>query len=213
MSALATGLLSQITKLLSDPSDVDLWSKIATNLTSETGLEQVLHYTKLTPTIEEHIRKITAQYIGKAEADVLCDIVQNNKELCFSKYINHFNIHSNGLVVITINYDRLIKYACEVNGVRVDNLFVGKFQARFEPQQSKYMFCKNLVKRGDKTVVKFASRVTVFKPHGCLSWNIVDDIPFSIPQSCCDDVLIITLGINKYKEGYNTPFGTHRAKS
>ncbi len=60
MSALATGLLSQITKLLSDPSDVDIWSKIATNLTSETGLEQVLHYTKLTPTIEEHIRKITA---------------------------------------------------------------------------------------------------------------------------------------------------------
>lgn len=213
MSALATELLSQIPQLLSDPSDVDIWSKIATNLTSGTGLEQALHDTKPTPTIEEHIRKITAQYIGKAEADVLSDIVRNNKELRFSKYLNHFNIRNNGLVVITTNYDRLIEYACEVNGIRVDKLFVGKYLARFEPEQSKYMFCKNLVKRGGKTVAEFAPRVTVFKPHGCLSWHMIDGIPYSIPRSCFDDALIITPGINKYKEGYNTPFDTHRAKA
>ena len=136
MSALARELSSQIPKLLSDPSDVDIWSKIATNLISGTGLEQALHDTEPTPTIEEHVRKITAQYIGKAEAEVLSDIVRNNKELRFSKYLNHFNIRNNGLAVITTNYDRLIEYACEVNGIRVDNLFVGKFFARFEPEQS-----------------------------------------------------------------------------
>ena len=116
MAALATELLSQIPQLLSDPSDMDIWSKIATNLTSGTGLEQALHDTKPTPTIEEHIRKITAQYIGKAEADVLSNIVRNNKELRFSKYLNHFNIRNNGLVVITTNYDRLIEYDCFLLG-------------------------------------------------------------------------------------------------
>ncbi len=213
MSALAKELLSQIPKLLSNSSDVAIWSQIEANLMSGTGLEQALHDTKPTLAIEELIRKITAQYIGKAEAAVLSDIVRNNKELRFSKYLNHFNIRNNGLVVITTNYDRLIEYACEVNGVRVDNLFVGKFLARFEPEQSKYMFCKNLVRRGGKTVAEFAPRVAVFKPHGCLSWHMVDGIPFSIPQSCFDDALIITPGINKYKEGYNSPFDTHRTKA
>lgn len=213
MSALATELMSRMPSLLSDPSDADIWSKIATNMNSGTGLEQALHDIKPTPAIEEHIRKITAQYIGNAEADVLSDIVKNNKELRFSKYLNHFNIRNNNFVVITTNYDRLIEYACEINGIRVDNLFVGKFLARFDPEHSKYLFCKNIVKRGGKTVAEFAPRVTVFKPHGCLSWHMVDGIPFSLTQSCFDDALIITPGINKYKEGYNAPFDTHRAKA
>lgn len=213
MPKLALELQSRIPALLSDPSDVDIWSKIATNLTSGVGLEQALHNTKPTATIEEHIRRITAEYIGKAEADVLIDIIRNNKELRFSKYLRHFNIRNNGLVVVTTNYDRLIEYACEANGIRVDNLFVGRFLARFEPDQCKYMFCKNLARRGSKTVAEFSPRVTVFKPHGCLSWHMIDGIPYSIPHAPFDDTLIITPGINKYKEGYNAPFDTHRAKA
>ena len=213
MSALATELLTKLPSLLSDPNDVATWAKISSDLSLGVGLERALHNTKPTPTIEENIRKLTAQYIGYAETNVLHDILCNNKELRFSKYLNHFNIRNNGLVVITTNYDRLIEYACEVSGIRVDNLFVGKFFARFEPEQSKYMFCKNLVKRGSKTVAEFSPKVTVLKPHGCLSWHMVDGLPYSIPQSFYDDSLIITPGINKYKEGYNTPFDTHRAKA
>lgn len=213
MSALAKELLSKIPALLTDLNDVDIWSKITADLSSGVGLEQALHNTKPTFTIEENIRKTTAQYIGNAEAEVLFDIVRTNKELRFSKYLNHFNIRKNGMVVVTTNYDRLIEYACEVNGICVDNLFVGKFLARFEPEQSKYMFCKNIVKRGSKNIAEFSPRVTIYKPHGCLSWHMIDGIPYSIPQSCFDDALIITPGINKYKEGYNTPFDTHRAKA
>ena len=213
MSKLASELQSRIPMLLSDRSDIDIWSKIATNLSSGVGLEHALHDTKPTPTIEEHIRRITAEYIGKAEADVLIDVIRNNKELRFSKYLKHFSIRNNGLVVVTTNYDRLIEYACEVNGIRVDDLFVGRFLARFEPDQSKYVFCKNLARRCGKTVAEFSPRVTVYKPHGCLSWHMVDGIPYSIPHASFDDALIITPGINKYKEGYNAPFDTHRAKA
>ena len=213
MSALSTELLSKLPALLTDSDDAKVWAKIATDLSSGVALEQALHNTKPTPTIEENIRATTARYIGKAEENVLIDIVRNNKKLRFSKYLNHFTIRNNGLVVITTNYDRLIEYACEVNGIRVDNLFVGKFLARFEPEQSKYMFCRNFVKRGGKNVAEFSPRVTVLKPHGCLSWHLVDGVPYSIPQVCFDDTLIITPGINKYKEGYNAPFDTHRARA
>lgn len=213
MSALATELQTKLPKNLSDLNDVAIWSKISCDLSSGVGLEQALHNTEPTPVIEENIRKTTAQYIGEAEKKVLYDIIRNNKELRFSKYLNHFNIRNNGLVVITTNYDRLIEYACEVGGIRVDNLFVGKYFARFEPEQSKYMFCKNLVKRSGKLVAEFSPKVTVLKPHGCLSWHMVDDVPYSIPHSFFDDSLIITPGINKYKEGYNMPFDTHRAKA
>ncbi len=213
MAALATEILTKMPAHLSTSSDVDVWSKIATDLSSGVGLEQALHNTKPTSTIEENIRKITAQYIGKAETEVLFDMVRNNRELRFSKYLNHFNIRNNGLTVITTNYDRLIEYACEVSNICVDNLFVGKYFSRFEPEQSKYMFCKGLAKRGGKNVAEFFPRVTVLKPHGCLSWHMVDGVPYSIPQSFFNDSLIITPGINKYKEGYNMPFDTHRVKA
>lgn len=212
MSELAAELQARIPALLSDPDDTAVWSKISTDLSSNIGLEQALHNTKPTPAIEERIRKATAQYIGHAETRILYDLVRGHRELRFSNYISHFNLR-NGHVVITTNYDRLIEYACEIMGIRVDNLFVGKFFAHFEPEQSKYMFCRNLVKRGGKLSAEFSPRVTVLKPHGCLSWHMVDGIPYSIPQSFFDDSLIITPGINKYKEGYNMPFDTHRSKA
>ncbi len=213
MSALAEKLQTTVPPLLSASDDIDIWSKISADLSSGMGLEQALHNTKPTPIIEENIRKTTAQYIGNAETNVLCDIVNGNRELRFSKYISHFNIRNNGHVVITTNYDRLIEYACEVKGIRVDNLFVGKYFAHFEPEQSKYMFCKNMVKRAGRIVPEYASKVTVLKPHGCLSWHMVDGLPYSIPQALFEDSLIITPGINKYKEGYNVPFDTHRSEA
>lgn len=212
MYELATELQVKIPASLTDAHDIALWSKIAADLSSGISLEQALHNTEPTPAIEENIRETTAQFIGNAETAVLNNLVRGKKELRFSKFLDHFNIR-NGLVVITTNYDRLIEYACEVKGIRVDNLFVGKFFAHIEPEQSKYMFCKNLVKRGGKLVAEFSPRVTVLKPHGCLSWHMVDGVPYSIPQSFFNDSLIITPGINKYKEGYYMPFDIHRTKA
>lgn len=213
MPALAKKLIAELPSHLSNSDDVTTWSKISDDLSSGIDLEQALHNTKPTATIEENIRKITAHYIGNAEQSVLSDIVYNNKELRFSKYLHHFNIRNNGLVVITTNYDRLIEYACEACSVRVDNLFVGKYIAQFEPEQSKYTFGKNLVKRNGKSSIEFAPKVTVLKPHGCLSWHMIDGVPYSVSQPFLDNSLIITPGINKYKEGYNMPFDTHRAKA
>ena len=52
MSALATELLSKLPALLIESDDLDIWAKIAADLSSGVMLEQALHNTKPTPTID-----------------------------------------------------------------------------------------------------------------------------------------------------------------
>ena len=213
MSKLAIKLQSDIPSLVSIKEDKDIWNAIATNLASGVALEKALQITKPNEYIEDCIRKVTAEYIGKAESEVLQKIVHKEQTLRFEEYIDRFNIRNNGITVITTNYDRLIEYACEHRGVRVDTLFVGKYIAHFSPEHSKFEFISNIAKRAGKQVALFAPKITVLKPHGCLSWHMIDGEPYSIPNYPGDDCLIITPGINKYKEGYSVPFDTHRNKA
>lgn len=213
MRDLACELQTKIPPLLADPGDRDLWDRIKTDLAAGIGLEQVLHSNKPTPVIEESIRKVTASYIGDAEALVLRDVIQGKRLLRFSEYLDHFNIRNTGFAVVTTNYDRLIEYACECKNLCVDTLFVGKYLAHFLPDGSKYMYCNGTVKVGGNRKLTFAPKVTVLKPHGCLSWHQIGDLPFSIPNYPHEDCLIITPGLNKYKEGYSDPFDTHRARA
>ncbi|MBD5118860.1 MAG: SIR2 family protein [Clostridiales bacterium] len=214
MKELSVELTAKVPLLLSDASDISVWNKIDSDLSANVGLEQALHNTEPSPYIEDCIRKITAKFIGSAETKVLLDIIQRGKVLRFTEYLHHFNIRNNGLVVVTTNYDRLIEYACEYNNIRVDTLFIGRFLAHFEPEQSRYSFCQNIVKRpGKKPEAVFAPKVTILKPHGCLSWHMVNGEPYSIPNYPFDDCLIITPGVNKYKEGYSNPFDAHRTRA
>lgn len=213
MSGLANELQDKIPSFLQVQEDIDIWEKISADLSNNIGLEKSLHNTRPSAHIEEKIREITANYIGNAEQAVLLNILHQHRTLRFSEYLRHFNIRNNGLTVITTNYDRLIEYACEINGIRIDTLFVGKYFAKYTPEQSKYTFCKKMRKQNGKTVAEYAPKVTILKPHGCLSWHLVNGEPYSIPHAPFEDSLIITPGIDKYKEGYNVPFDTHRAKA
>lgn len=53
----------------------------------------------------------------------------------------------------------------------------------------------------------------ILKPHGCLSWHLINSIPYSLPDYSIEDSLIITPGLNKYREGYSVPFDIHRARA
>ena len=214
MSKLSLELQNKIPSFLKDSEDIKLWDTISKDLLAGVGLEQALHNTKPSSHIEDNIRTITANFIGDAEKEVLSDIITGKKVLRFADYLAHFNIRNNGLVVVTTNYDRLIEYACEYKGLRIDTLFVGRFLAHFAPDKSKYSFCEGLVKRSGKQIAPvFAPKITVLKPHGCLSWHMINGEPYSISDYPLDDCLIITPGVNKYKEGYSVPFDTHRTKA
>lgn len=214
MGDLAKELMTKIPKMLKKADDKKIWNRIDKDLASGIGLESALHNTKPNVNIEECIRKVTAIYIGKADKKVFEDIVRNGNDLRFSEYLQRFNIRNQGMTVITTNYDRLIEYACEINGIMVDTLFTGKYLARFKPDQSKYSSCIGVQKRNGKgTTLQYAPRVTVLKPHGCLSWHLINGIPYSLANYSLEDSLIITPGLNKYREGYSVPFDSHRAQA
>lgn len=213
MSQLAEELQRKIPGQLAETEDKTIWSQIDSDLSKGIGLEEALHNTRPSSYIEECIRQVTARYVGDADKKIFEDIVRKRKALRFSEYLKHFTIRDQGLTVITTNYDRLIEYACESSGIMVDTLFVGKYLARFNPEQSKYVSCIGVQKRNNKTSLKYAPKVTVLKPHGCLNWHLLDGIPYSVARYSVDDSLIITPGLNKYREGYSDPFDTHRSKA
>lgn len=214
MLELAKELQRQIPTLLVEPDDVKNWGKIESDLTNGIGLEEALHNTKPNLHVEEFIRKVTARFIGEADNKVFNDILTGGKQLRFSEYLRQFNIRGQGMTVITTNYDRLIEYACETNDIMADTLFTGKYIASYKPKQSKYAACIGTQRKSSKGVkLEFSPRVTVLKPHGCLSWHLINDVPYSIPNYILENSLIITPGLNKYREGYSVPFDTHRSRA
>ena len=213
MSALAIELKDKIPKFIIEETDIVNWNAISDRLVAGEGLEEALHNEKPTSAVEEKIREITAAFIRSAEKEVLNNVLLGFSRFRLSDYLQRFNIRNNGLTIITTNYDRLVEYSCEIDGIRVDNLFVGKFISKFSPDESKYSFCKKIRNLKGQSRVEYSPKVTILKPHGCLSWYQIDGSVRSIPYIERDDCLIITPGINKYKEGYNEPFDTHRARA
>lgn len=210
MFELANELQTKITPLLTDVNDIALWKAICIDLKSGIGLEQALHNNKPSSFIEDKIRNITAHFIGNYESVVLKELIQGGRTLRFSEYLKRFNISEANHTIITTNYDRLIEYSCEFMHVCVDTLCVGKYLAHFLPDKSKYLYCSGTKKVGNKQKLTFKPKVTVLKPHGCLSWHMVLGEPYAIPNYTFDDCLIITPGLDKYRRGYNVPFDTHR---
>lgn len=214
MGELAKELQAKIPILLSALDDIKNWESIGSDLTKGVGLEEALHNTKPSTYVEECIRKVTARYIGEADKRIFADIIKNGKQLRFSEYLQRFTIRNQGMTVITTNYDRLIEYACETNDIMADTLFTGKYIARYKPEQSKYASCIGVQRKNGKGMkLQYSPRVTILKPHGCLSWHLINGVPYSVPSYSIEDSLIITPGLNKYREGYSVPFDTHRARA
>lgn len=214
MKALSGKLMEDMPQHLSQATDISQWNKIQGELRSGKGLEEVLHQFNPSHLVEQNIQAITAKYIRDEETKIITQVITNGRVLRFSEYLDHFTIRGAGLTVITTNYDRLIEYACEYRQIEVDTLFRGTFYAHFSPETSQYAFCNGLAKvRRKQRVINYCPKVTVLKPHGSLNWYIIHERPYLIPGYESDDCLIITPGINKYKEGYNIPFDTHRGKA
>lgn len=214
MGNLANELKIKMATLIETEEDKEKWTKITEHFDRGLGLEQTLHEVEPTKSLEQNIRLLTANYIRSKEEDALKRVIIENDSFRLSEYLKRFNIRSNDLTIITTNYDRLVEYSCELVDLRVDNLFVGKYFSKYLPSESKYSFCVG-VKKGKRhnKKIEYAPKIRILKPHGCLSWYLVNDEPVSAPMMREDDCLIITPGANKYREGYNEPFDSQRTKA
>lgn len=216
MSALATHLLTTLPPIV-PPTSVSQWDKIAVSLSSGVDLETTLLTHQPDAVLEALIAQETGHLLSPAEHRVFQDVIAGTKTLRFSRLLRHMLKPDSGIPVITTNYDRLIELSAEVEGLGVDNLFVGHHFGKLDPKESRYSLCRRItekkVGRVRKSYLEYCRHVRVLKPHGSLDWFQGANGPICCSTPLPQKRLLITPGLNKYRGGYDPPFDTHRDRA
>lgn len=208
MGGLAAELRAKVPLQLTTANDIDNWHRID-GLLNTHGLEETLLQEKPTESVENAIRHATAVFITTHEQAIIAEVIAGRK-LRFTDYLEKFTLRGAGITVISTNYDRLIEISAEYRAARVDTQFIGRYLAMFSPGASKSTFIRGITKQGR---AEYSPRVTVLKPHGCLSWYLVNGEPRSIPFAINAERMIITPGANKFAAGYEIPFDQQRVSA
>lgn len=209
MEALADQLVGEMPALVNE-NDKEQWCEVESLLKSGIDLETALLSVKVSTDLESAIVEVTHSFISSYERDIVAEVLNNGRVLRFSRLLPHLLKPNSGIPVITTNYDRLIEIATETIGLAVNNTFSGRYVSSFSPQESLLGLCRKLVQRSKRVILGYAEFVSVYKPHGSLDWFLLNGEPICTALFSPKDKLIITPGENKYKEGYERPFDTHR---
>lgn len=192
--------------------DADLWSRLGP-LVSSKGLEAALHELAPTQTLETTIVARTAELIASREKDIIAEVFAKKKTLRLTRLLPHLIKPQTGLPIVTTNYDRLVEIAAEEAGLGVDTMFVGQFAGTLNEKESRLSFCREVTLRGKEVQWRYRPRVNVFKPHGSLDWYHRDGKPVRYNGDLPSPRLIITPGLNKFRNGYESPFDRHRERA
>jgi SIR2-like protein len=211
MSELGDHLILVVGKVL-PPEDQGAWGRIS-NLVKKKGLESALLTDPPPPAVEAAIAKATSELILAAEEKVISEVFRGIRTLRFTRLIPHLLKPPTGLPIVTPNYDRLIEIACEEAGLGVDTMFVGQFAGELNEVESKLSFLREVKLQGDRVRRRFRDRAVVFKPHGSLDWYHRVGKPVRYSGTLDATRLIITPGLNKFRNGYESPFDRHREKA
>ena len=211
MNALAGYLQATIEASLSD-NDKVLWAELSPVITAD-GLESALSAKPPSATLEAAIVAKTAELIANREREIVTGVFNKTRTLRFTRLLKHLLKPQTGVPVITTNYDRLLEIASEEAGLGVDTLFVGQFAGHLNERESRLSFCREATLRGKTVQFRYRDRVNVFKPHGSLDWYYRDGAPVSYAGDLPLPRLIITPGLNKFRNGYESPFDRHRERA
>ena len=192
-------------------TDQATWKTVDGALDSGVGLEAALQSTTVSDSLDELIRRSSAELIQTKERKVLEEIFSGARQLRFGRLLPHLNPNpGRALPVITTNYDRLLEFAAEIAGFGVNNLFVGNYLGIFDPELSRRQFIKSFTRSKQSIRAIYRPRIDVYKPHGSLGWYELAGKPVqcNIPLDAAQ--FIITPGLTKYRRGYDRPFDKHR---
>lgn len=190
--------------------DAGLWTTIANALENGEGLEAALLKTPPTESLEAWIAKNTCQFLLPKEREIIAGAIRGERILRLTMLLGKILKPSNGLPILTPNYDRLIEVACELAGFHVDTTAIGQYAGGFDYKRSCMGSCRGILMRGRTTVLDHFPRAIVLKPHGSLDWYRTDRGPIRGSIDLELERLIITPGLNKYKAGYSAPFDKQR---
>ncbi|WP_400768713.1 SIR2 family protein [Methylosinus sporium] len=210
-----TELASHLCAVVDDglaPADADCWAMIAP-LISTKGLEGALLEIAPTPALESKIVQKTAELIAARERGIVHQVFARTRTLRFTRLLGQLLKPDAGVQVVTTNYDRLVEIAAEEAGLGVDTMFVGHFAGEMNEHESRMSFCRDVKVQRTRAQLRYRSRVNVFKPHGSLDWYHREGKPVRYSGDLDLPRLIITPGLNKFRNGYESPFDRHREKA
>ena len=212
MGGLKDHLVANVPKRVARES-LPMWTLISQELAKGTDLESTLSKHPPDDALETIIVDETSKLILAEESKIISDVLNNNRCLRLSRLLKHMLKSSNGIPIITTNYDRLVEVAAETAGLGIDSLFVGHNVASFDPMGSRHSLCRSVERRGKSVVRTFCEHVVVLKPHGSLDWFQKGEDPVRCAFPLHGSRLIITPGLNKFRGGYNRPFDAHRERA
>lgn len=215
MAKLAEELQAKIPTQLTATDDISNWQLIDGLLRAGSGLEQALHRYPATEAVEQAIVSTTLNYLLPHEAAVMGNVICNGKVLRLTRLFSHLLKPPKGIPIVTPNYDRLIELAAEIAGLGVDTMFVGSTFATFDEHKSRESFLSDIqsMKNHKGTRRVYRDRISLYKPHGSFDWYRVGDNPYRIPFNLEQQRLLITPGVHKFRQGYDTPFDKHRERA
>jgi len=211
MGELANHLEATVGASLS-AADQDCWAEVVP-LVRAKGLEAALLEKAPTASLEAAIASSTVDIIARHERKVIEEVFAKTRTLRFTRLLKHLLKPATGVSVVTTNYDRLLEIAAEEAGYGVDTMFVGYFAGHLDEQESKLSFLREVTLKKDKVRYHYRQRVNIFKPHGSLDWYVRDGKPVRHSGDLRLPRLIITPGLNKFRNGYESPFDSHRERA
>jgi len=215
MSDLRDHLLAEVPSRIHGKEFLPEWQAIKARLEEGADIESALQELPPPPGLEAVIRDLTASLTLDAELKVVTEVISGKKTLRFASLLKHVLKPNTGVPVITTNYDRLLEIASECAGLGADTLFVGRNVGILNPKESSLSFCRDYRKspKAGQIQLLFKRRVIILKPHGSLDWFMFDEEPVFCSYPLDFPRLIITPGVNKYRQGYGRPFDVHRERA
>ena len=211
MGELATHLCATVGGAL-EPADAAAWLALEPQIRA-VGLEAALLQHPPTSSLESAIVERSAELIGLRERQIVEEVFTHKRVLRFTRLLAHILKPTAGIPVVTTNYDRLIEIAAEEAGLGADTMFVGHFAGALNEQESRLSYCREVTLRGKQVQWRYRARVNIFKPHGSLDWYHRAGKPVRYSGDLALPRLIITPGLNKFRNGYESPFDRHRERA
>ncbi len=191
-------------------TDAMLWNQIKAVLDADEGLESALLKQPPSETLEVWIAQRTCELLIPKEREVVSAVLRGDRSLRLTTFLAKVLKPTNGLPILTPNYDRLIEVACEMAGFHVDTTAVGHYAGAFDHARSCMGSCRGITTRARTIVLDHFPRAIVLKPHGSFDWYLSGNDARRCSLDLDLERLIITPGLNKYRAGYDSPFDKHR---
>ena len=198
MWALAQHLVKDIATDDLGANEQGLWQQFCTLLGGEVDLESALHQVQLSADLVEKVVVSTWNLLVPEDLAVFNRSLIDPDLIILGKILKHmFRSTSSQVNIITPNYDRMAEYACEQENIHHYSGFSHGYR-------------RNTAK---KDYLKCSRQVNIWKVHGSLDWFIneqgvisalgnVENIPAGLTP------LIVTPGIEKYRNTHKEPFKT-----